>query len=107
MMDGTSLFPQGSHPILENFLPDDIDTLAPYLPRATTPVPYYFIDFGLFSMFSPDDTSRLVTGVYGLDKEVPELSATIPYDPFKVDIFILGNMFRKTFIQVPIECLFQ
>ena len=42
-----------------------------------------------------------------MDKEVPELSATIPYDPFKADIFILGNMFRKTFIQVLIKCLFQ
>ncbi|CCL99181.1 uncharacterized protein FIBRA_01196 [Fibroporia radiculosa] len=29
------------------------------------------------------------------DKELPELSAEDPYDPFKVNIFILGIVFRR------------
>ena len=34
-------------------------------------------------------------GTDGLDSDVPELSSKVPYDAFKVDIFILGNLFRK------------
>ena len=100
MMDASPLYPMGFHPMLGHVLPHDITITAPCRPRMTTPVTYYFVDFGLSTLFSPDDTNRLVTGTDGLDSEVPELSATVPYDPFKVDVFILGNMFRKSFYEV-------
>ena len=100
MMDATALYPQGFHPMAQHVLPHDITTIAPCLPRTTTPVTYYFVDFGLSALFSPDDTNRLVTGTDGLDSEVPELSETEPYDPFKADVFILGNMFRMSFYEV-------
>ncbi|KAI0722005.1 hypothetical protein C8T65DRAFT_724342 [Cerioporus squamosus] len=64
-------------------------------------IDYYFIDFGISSHFEPDDTNRLVTGTKGLDEDVPELSADVPYDPFKVDIFILGNLFYGLFFAFP------
>ena len=100
MMDATPLFPHGFHPIADDMLPDTIATWAPRLPRATTPVKYYYIDFGISSRFADDDVCRLVTGRNGLDRTVPELSRTVPYDPFKVDIFILGNLFRQQFSEV-------
>jgi hypothetical protein len=37
---------------------------------------------------------ELVLGVAGRDQDVPELSNNVPYDPFKVDIFTIGNVLR-------------
>ena len=39
-------------------------------------------------------------GLDGRDGEVPELSATVPYDPFKTDMFIIGNLFKHKFFLV-------
>jgi len=40
----------------------------------------------------------LVLGLAGRDREVPELSDEVPYDPFKVDIFTIGNVLRREFV---------
>ncbi|EIM88669.1 uncharacterized protein STEHIDRAFT_166704 [Stereum hirsutum FP-91666 SS1] len=94
MFDSSAIFPQGHHPIFESFLPDFV-TVAPRLSRtAAGGVKYYFVDFGMSSYFPPD-APRLALGDEVRDQEVPELSETIPYDPFKVDIFALGNVFRR------------
>ena len=63
-------------------------------------VRYYIIDFGISSYFKDPVAPRLVTGPDGLDNEVPELHREAPYDPFPVDIFILGNMYKKLFVEV-------
>ncbi|OBZ71767.1 hypothetical protein A0H81_08231 [Grifola frondosa] len=97
MMDATALYPRGHHPVDDMRLPD-ISDWAPVLSRANTPVRYYFTDFGISTLFSPEASPKLVLGEDGLDDEVPELSDTVPYDPFKVDIFIVGNMFKKQFV---------
>ena len=60
---------------------------------------YYYIDFGLSVQFPPG-APTVTVGDVGRDTEVPELSATVPYDAFKVDIFALGNLFYKEFYQV-------
>ncbi|KAI0363835.1 hypothetical protein BV20DRAFT_1039723 [Pilatotrama ljubarskyi] len=98
MMDAEALFPRGFHPMAEVSLPQQINVLAPTLPRWRARPTYYFVDFGISTKFSPSDTNKLVLGRDGLDQEVPELSDDIPYDPFKVDIFILGNLFAKEFV---------
>ncbi|KAH9924130.1 hypothetical protein B0H21DRAFT_765006 [Amylocystis lapponica] len=59
---------------------DGVHDLSP-LSRIDHPVRYHFIDFGISSQFRR-----------GRDKEVPELSS-------EVDIFILGNLFKKELIQ--------
>lgn len=33
-----------------------------------------------------------MVGNVARDREVPEVDVIVPYDPFKVDIFILGNL---------------
>lgn len=95
LMDGDSLFPYGFHPVHQSRLPN-ITSWA--WPRSRFSIPggirYYLADFGL-SVRIPPRQPRLVTGDVGADREVPELSHTVPYDPFKVDIFVLGNVFRK------------
>ena len=100
MMGASSLFPLSFHPMAELRMPDNITITAPQLSRSDAPATYYFTDFGISTMFSSNDTNRLVTGMDGLDDDVPELSDDVPYDPFKTDIFILGNMCRETFVEV-------
>jgi hypothetical protein len=43
---------------------------------------------------------ELVLGIAGRDQDVPELSGDVPYDPFKVDIFTIGNVIRAEFQDV-------
>ncbi len=87
MMGADALYPRGFHPVHLGSLPDGF-TPAPCLPRSAAPVRYYFVDYGISSYFDPNgQEDRKVVGVHGVDQEVPELSLTVPYDPFKVDIF--------------------
>ncbi|GBE79195.1 hypothetical protein SCP_0203920 [Sparassis crispa] len=99
MMDANSLYPQGFHPVRTFCLPDG-NMMAWPLPRTDKPIKYYFIDFGISVDFPPDATSRLVLGEKGRDQDVPELSNVVPYDPFKVDIFIVGNLLLHQFYTV-------
>ncbi|KAI0333806.1 hypothetical protein GY45DRAFT_1319027 [Cubamyces sp. BRFM 1775] len=94
MMDATALYPKGFHPVQTRSLPD-ISAVAPVLPRSSAPIKYYFLDFGISTQFGPRDQSRLVVGRAGLERSVPELSDDVPYDPFKVDICILGALFKQ------------
>ncbi|KAI0637717.1 hypothetical protein C8Q77DRAFT_1047583 [Trametes polyzona] len=98
MMDASAMYPRGFHPIYRYHLLD-AKTLAPVLSRSSAGVKYYFVDFGISTHFRPEDTSRLVLGTDGIETTVPELSKTVPYDPFKVDIYILGAMFRQAMLQ--------
>ncbi|CCL99183.1 uncharacterized protein FIBRA_01198 [Fibroporia radiculosa] len=96
MMDAALLFPQGHHPVRENYLPDGL-TPTSSLPRTGIPIKYYYVDFGISVHIPPDQFPKLALGAFGRDQEVPELSTEVPYDPFKVDIFIIGNVFRREF----------
>ncbi|KAK7691431.1 hypothetical protein QCA50_004830 [Cerrena zonata] len=97
MMDGEPLFPKGHHPVRLDYLEDGARD-APCLSRQDHPVKYYFVDFGLSSCFDPG-VVPLVVGTKGRDKEPPELDDHRPYNPFPLDIFILGNLYRKEFLE--------
>lgn len=99
MMDASSMYPSGFHPCHQLMLFDDVNVPAPVLPRATANIRYYFIDYGISSYFPPDKPRELVTGIHGRE-DVPELSDVKPYDPFAVDIFIIGSLLRKEFCEV-------
>lgn len=101
MMDGTQLFPRGFHPQRPSFAVDASGS-ATVRRRYQVPFPrYYIIDFGLSTWFKEGhEGPRLVTGIDGQDKTVPELSDTVPYDPFKVDICTLGNLFKVELLAV-------
>ncbi|KAJ7652060.1 hypothetical protein DFH06DRAFT_995816 [Mycena polygramma] len=93
VMDATRVIPGGYHfskPWTENGVEFGIYWRARSF---VSPVEYYFIDFGL-SDYCPDgpETTRDI-GVFGQDKTDPELSDTVAYNPFKVDIYQLGNAF--------------
>lgn len=99
------MYPRGHHPQLMHLLPHAFER-APFVTRLATrpPVKYYYIDFGLSTKFEPEEATRLVLGRDGRDQDVPELSDTIPYDPFKVDVFIVGNVLRTLFYGVSNVC---
>ncbi|KAJ7915625.1 hypothetical protein B0H13DRAFT_2324187 [Mycena leptocephala] len=84
--------------ILRETTCDDSD---PHLIKTRTqagPIKYYYIDFGL-SVHFPNDARGLVVGECGrLRKHIPEMSETVPYDPFKVDIRLVGEMLRTEFV---------
>ncbi len=98
MMDGRPLYPHDHHPMRLNHSSDGVFELTP-LSRTEHPVRYYFIDFGLSSLFRQGEPP-IVLGRAGRDKEVPELSSEVPYNAYKVDVFALGNLYYKEFLLV-------
>ncbi|KAL5530915.1 hypothetical protein ACEPAG_3791 [Sanghuangporus baumii] len=98
MLDGTLMFPEGFHPIRQ-IMDRNSTRLAKYKSRTSSPgTKYYFIDFGLSTRFDETDGERLVTG-RRCQVQVPELSDKVPYDPFAVDIYLLGDVYMKNFIE--------
>lgn len=104
MMDADRMYPEGFHPVRIHHTPDRSD-FAEHTSRSAGTVKYYFIDFGI-SVYIPENLRpKLVTGALGRDQDPPELSEQVPYDPFKLDIFIIGNMFKRDFYKVrPSTC---
>jgi hypothetical protein len=96
LMDATHMYPQGFPPVEDLYL-YDIRTPAPRISRLEDGVKYYYVDYGISSHFPPGSRRELVLGIAGRDRDVPELSKKVPYDPFKVDIFTIGNVLRGEF----------
>lgn len=101
MMDGRALYPNGHHPVRRKFSEDAVYELTP-LSRLEHPVRYFFIDFGISIRFT-DGTLPETVGIEGRCKEAPEMSFHVPYDAFKVDVFALGTLYLKEFLEV--RCL--
>ena len=98
-MEADAMYPEGFHPADIMFKRDYSGWATP-IPRSVAGVKYYFADFGISVHIPEEDPRKLVTGFFGRDQEPPELSNPDPYDPFKLDIFIIGNMFRQEFFDV-------
>lgn len=100
MMDASHLFPDGVHPTASLALPPGRGT-ARYLNRADVPsIRYHITDFGIATRFEDVDETRFVIGMDAQDKTVPELSDSIPYNHFLVDIYTLGNVYKRHFMDV-------
>ncbi|KAJ7480034.1 hypothetical protein B0H11DRAFT_2422641 [Mycena galericulata] len=101
MMDPTNVIPRGFH-FSAPWTEDGVEYGVYWRPRSSvSPVDYYFIDFGLSDYWPDGPENTWTVGVFGQDRTVPELSATIPYNPFKVDIYQLGNVFAKLITKYP------
>lgn len=98
MIDPEPIYPSGFHPVSRTRLPD-LSGFATNLSRTEVTLKYYYIDFGISVYIPPESTQRLVVGEDGRDQDPPELSEDVPYDPFKLDVFIIGNMFHNEFVQ--------
>lgn len=96
-MDANQMFPQGFHSVKTGFLPD-AKTPARPLARSQVWVEYSYVGYGISICIPPHVHPKLALGIDGRGRDVPELSAFAPYDPFKVDIFIIGNMVERMFL---------
>ena len=105
LMDAERMYPRGFHPIHDMFLPD-AEIWAWHYSRLQVGVRYYFVDYGISSYFPPGQPRSLVSGDLGRDQDVPELSRTQPYDPFPVDIFTIGHVFRDELYEVRVRLSF-
>lgn len=96
MMDARGMFPQGWHASEMYRFPDGKHMgSSQYASRtAAGNVRYYFIDFGI-STVNQDST----LGIHGQEL-APELSATVPYDPYKLDVYILGKAYTNFLLAV-------
>lgn len=103
MYDAEKVYPKGYHPAIA-VLTMDVQAFAPHISRtAAGGVKYYVTDFGISTKFEEGE-ERLVLGTYCQDETVPELSDVIPYDPFPVDLYTLGNVFKRDLVDVTIHC---
>ncbi|KAF8166987.1 hypothetical protein BJ912DRAFT_797366, partial [Pholiota molesta] len=93
MMDAKSIIPTGWHFVSHFCEPDGMTRISP-LDRKSHTVRYYFVGFGNCYHVSPKQMP-LVVDIGGSDTDVPELSTMKPYDPFKLDIYTLGNIIYK------------
>jgi len=94
MMDGRSLFLKGWHPQADHKLPDG-KLIWNDTPSRTAcgGVRYHFIDFGI----STKDANMTV-GRAGQIR-VPELSNDVPYNPYKLDVYILGKAYQDYLVK--------
>ncbi|KAL5638217.1 hypothetical protein ACGC1H_005053 [Rhizoctonia solani] len=100
MMDASLLYSEPFHPCDPHSSLDGKRRLK-IKSRFEAPVRYCFVDFGLSSHFSSLRSRRLVTGVKGREQRAPELLHAVPppYDPFKLDIFTIGMVFKENIFQ--------
>lgn len=95
-MDESRVVPKGSH----FARPDSHNGTWPNLTWRyrckVAPVEYYYIDFGLASWWPGGKGIAHRRGVCGQYKDAPELSHTVDYNPFPLDIYQLG----KTILEV-------
>ncbi|KIM39295.1 hypothetical protein M413DRAFT_196909 [Hebeloma cylindrosporum] len=96
MMDGSRMVPKGWH-FGDQLSHDGISSGDfEWLDRwSVRPVQYYVIDFELSQRMKSKDHPPLFVGSWGQDRSVPEMSFTSPSDPFKVDVYQLGNVIKK------------
>ncbi|KAJ7183007.1 hypothetical protein C8R43DRAFT_1101214 [Mycena crocata] len=69
--------------------------------RKARTVQYYYIDFGLSKHFPGGKESARLTSTLRTFPMIPELSLTVPYNPFYVDVFQLGLAMSRTIDNYP------
>jgi len=99
-MEWKDMFPKGFHS-QKNLRTKDAKDSAPFFTRTQRPTRYIIIDFGMSSRYNPSDVSPREVGLIGGDKTVPEfLKGQQYHDPYKTDIYYVGNLIRTEFMQV-------
>ncbi|KAL6303554.1 kinase-like domain-containing protein [Sparassis latifolia] len=101
MMDPLPMYPHLYHPASVDSNRQFTGNAKRYT-RTRRPTKYYLVDFGLSRKYNPDDGPPEELPILGGDKSVPEFQGegyNVASDPFPTDIYYLGNMIRKDFLQ--------
>ncbi len=101
MMDGAALYPNGFHPGRHDRSRSATRFVKGRLRLYAPPVFYYLIDFGLSKKYEGDGPHE----AWGIDGPRSRCTRTQdedagPYDPFLLDIFTLGNVYKTSFLDV-------
>ena len=99
------MYPRGFHPMIQALEANFDRPANPKRRRGAKDIKYIFIDFGISSHFNSLEERHLVYGCMAQDPTIPELSDIVPYDPFAVDIYTLGNVYREELLEVHIYLL--
>lgn len=99
MLDAPDMFPKGWHAERQSILPDFSGLVRARRRKFTRGIKYRFIDFGISRAFESYEARKKVIGSACQDKTVPEFQTGEFYDPFKLDIYTLGNVFKKRLIE--------
>ena len=100
MMDSRPLYTAPVHPWKTWMRRDWTGPARPPSTRTENPVKYYFIDFGISSSYASFKQRERIWGTACQDGTVPEFQVVDLYDPFKVDLYTLGNVFKQIFLEV-------
>jgi hypothetical protein len=97
MFDASRMYPNGFHPVKIDRNRNFQGTAETYT-RTQRPPIYYFIDFGLSRQYASRDA--LDEPVRGGDKSAPEHRSQRRCNPFRTDIYYIGNLVRQEFMKV-------
>ena len=97
MFDPSVMYPQGFHSTQMD-RSRDFKGRAKRYTRTERPPRYYLIDFSLSRQYN--SRQALDAPLRGGDEPAPEHRNTTPCNPFYTDIYHLGNLVRREFIQV-------
>jgi hypothetical protein len=97
MYDPSEMYPQGFHPTQIDRR-RDFKARAKRYTRTQRPPRYHLIDFGLSRQYH--SRNALDVPLCGGDKPEPEHRNVTRCNPFYKDIYYLGNLVRREFIQV-------
>ncbi|KAJ6460838.1 hypothetical protein C8R47DRAFT_1180548 [Mycena vitilis] len=95
VMDASKLVPGGWHFASPHSTPN-YKRRRRTRSRSSVKIQYYIIDFGLSVFRCALETDPQVIGA---DRTVPEFKSGQPYDPYKLDIYQMGNMIKQEFIE--------
>ncbi|KAJ7630012.1 kinase-like domain-containing protein [Mycena polygramma] len=102
VMDESRVVPKGSHFARPETHDGFYFHLFSWKDRCTVgPINYYYIDFGLSLYFPEGKDTASMCGTLRTFPNIPELSQTVPYNPFMVDIFQLGLTIHKLIDNYP------
>ncbi|KAJ6460850.1 kinase-like domain-containing protein [Mycena vitilis] len=96
VMDASKLVPGGWHFASPHTTPNRKRRRRARRRSSVKEVRYYIIDFGLSVFRCALETDPQVIGA---DRTVPEFKSGQPYDPYKLDIYQMGNMIKQEFIE--------
>jgi len=89
-MDPVGMFPNGYNPAQPSSALGKANVSVSWRPRMLSGPRYYFIDFERSVKYNSYDERGLVVGTNVHAEGAPELSDTVPYDPFAYNVFALG-----------------
>jgi serine/threonine protein kinase len=102
MYDPTPIFPTPYHPVRAD-LRRDFRGPVKHLNRRKYSLKYFFVDFGIARKYSTDEPSPQEEIIGGGDSSAPEhinRNGSTTANPYKTDIYYVGNMVREDFLQV-------